>query len=405
MAKKTILFTILVAVACLVGALTLELLFKNQNLLEKEAKLLSLPEDSSSYQIKAKTDDKWQSNAQGITPRYIKTLKPNIVIVNGDLFISSSTGAELKIVELNKEIVHTRLLTGQLLVDARYTEFPSYLQTNKISAQVGPFARFVLEFDPETKTTEIKVINGYVSVGNHTGNKPTTAMLAPGDHLVHTELDPQKALIKDLTYEQQKSSILGYQKIDEVSYIEDNTALKFSGESHLFFDGLPIINKLIFNPQKRYLKELKQLSQSIDLAREYLNLEDKEAAKTELENFKTQIDKLLTQNSKVLKIPYLHWLRVYTNLEKDSVYIPIQQALIPLGYRIFSESDLDYYWLPAVELSQTDDTAYYQLIDAKIDSLSTKKEARELKKRLEYKIKKLETDNPELQKLLEKISL
>ncbi len=405
MAKKTILFTILIAVACLVGALTLELLFQNQNLLEKDAKLLSLPEDNSSYQIKAETDDKWQSNALGVTPRYFKTLKPNIFIVNGDFFISSTTGSETKLVELDKEIIHARLLTGELLVDARYTEFSSYLQTNKISAQPGPFTRFVLGFDPETKTTEVKVLNGYVSIGNHTGDKPTTAMLTPGDHFVHTELDPQKAFIKDLSAEQQKNSIINYQKIDDTSYIDDNTALKFAGESHLFFDGLPIINKLIFNPQKRYLKELKQLSQSIDLAREYLNLEDPEAAKNELEKFKTQIDKLLTQNSKVLKAPYINWLRLYMNLEKDSVYIPIQQALIPLGYRIFSEGDLDYYWLPAVELSQTDDAAYYQIIDAKIENLSTKKETRDLKKRLEYKLEKLDADNPELQKLLEKISL
>ncbi|PIQ78548.1 hypothetical protein COV81_04845 [Candidatus Peregrinibacteria bacterium CG11_big_fil_rev_8_21_14_0_20_41_10] len=366
----------------LVGLTILLESLPSSNLTSKSQQLIEFPV-SSTFEIRTDQNNRWHERMKGETPRYIRLSKTAAFKFN-DVSVIAPANTVLKIVALNNDIVHLKLIEGGIVFEHRFSDSPFFIQTQNFGIAPEPFSLGLL-----TK------LNGVVTVqalqGNHRLklNLPLEQIdhyLAQSQQIQFNEADIDAAwatfsyntVAEKLSkqYFTKPLPLATVYTFNLDSYLQQKTVLDLSYKGSLTYSTIPFLEKFIYNPVKRNLVTINMLSQSLESARELYLINQVDKAEAQMTDFNTRLNQLISDDKKASVPIVSQWLQLYGSVGDDSIYAPIKTAMIKSGALVLSATQLNQLWVYAIESQSTWQYAntyfeYYKSEIAKTDKPST----------------------------------
>jgi hypothetical protein len=141
---KKILFIIIAVVVVIFSIVAEDQIEQNQK--TEIMSIIEFPEDTQ-FVIRTDQDRNWHIRRPGEIPRYIRAEEETEIAISNQLTITLSPQTVLKLVSLNQDLVHLRIISGNISYDNR-VPVPQliFLQTDQAAFEPAPFSRGTVSF-------------------------------------------------------------------------------------------------------------------------------------------------------------------------------------------------------------------------------------------------------------------
>lgn len=363
-----------------------------------QTQLISFPQDSTSFEIRTDETRQYHQRQKGETPRYIKAKEPILFTFQGDFFVSMGKDTILKVVELNQEFAHLKLISGFAQFDHRFSSKAAFVQSGNLALVPEPFSRSLVVYEGgqsqaysldghhqlELNIGTKKHKQHYLTAGQKLTLKDTAATAAWQDY-DRTELISE---LSQQNFAEAPAELKRLAQINLDNYLRQETPMQVSYKQQEGYQPpLEITEKIIVNPVKKNITILNRLSNSLNTAREQFSTEQPKEGNKSLQEFRSELSDLITDDKKAALPQIITWLQLYASTSEDSLYQPIKQVLTEMAVLAFSQDQLQDFWTYAVDSLPTwqKSNQYFKVISLQIKANAKKQsELEAIKARLLY---------------------